>query len=72
MKYKDFLWYLNEKDNSDNKVIFNQAFTEFSFDNLVLSHEDKQVSLNGTLSGKTDKDLFLNLPVLEPSKDKLT
>ena len=60
LKYKDFLWYLNEKDDSDNKVIFNQAFTEFSFDNLVLSHEDKQVSLNGTLSGKTDKDLFLN------------
>lgn len=60
LKYKDFLWYLNETDGGDNKVIFNQAFTEFNFDNLVLSHEDKQISLNGNLSGKTDKDLFLN------------
>ena len=60
LKYKDFFWYLNETDSSDNKVIFNQAFTEFNFDNLVLSHEDKQISLNGELSGKTDKDLFLN------------
>ncbi len=60
LKYKDFLWYLNEKDGDDNKVIFDQALHHFTFDNLMLSHEDQYVSLTGNLTGSTDKDLFLN------------
>lgn len=79
LKYKDFLWYLNEKDGDDNKVIFDQALKHFTFDNLVLSHENQSVSLMGTLNGKTEKDLYLNfnsvpieklLPTLEDFSPK--
>lgn len=60
LKYKDFLWYLNEKDTDDNKVIFDKELKHFTFDNLVLSHENQNISLTGNLRGKTEKDLFLN------------
>ena len=59
MKFKDYLWYINEKDEDDNKVVFDKALKDFALDNIVLSHENQQVVLDGTLSGKTKKDLNL-------------
>lgn len=60
MKFKENLWYLNQKDHSDNKIVFDKSFKNFVFDNIILSHEGQSVSLNGTIDDRLHKDLELN------------
>ncbi|HJS00620.1 MAG TPA: translocation/assembly module TamB domain-containing protein [Flavobacterium sp.] len=59
MKFKENLWYLNQKENSDNKIVFDKSLKNFNFDNIILSHEEQSVSLNGTMNGNLNKDLEL-------------
>jgi TamB, inner membrane protein subunit of TAM complex len=77
VKFKNNLWYLNENETKDNKVVFDKLFKDFSIENLVMSHENEQINLSGNLNGKTTKDLKLNFknvdllkitPVLEKFK----
>ncbi len=75
LKFKDFLWYLNENNTKDNKVVFDKSLKNFSFDNIVMSHENQKIALTGDLKGKTYKDLKLNftdvqLDKLVPTVDK--
>lgn len=57
--FKNFLWYLNEKEEKDNKVVFNKKLNDFNIDRIVLSHNDQSVELNGDIKGKDYKDLEL-------------
>lgn len=59
MKFKENLWYLNEKDTPDNKIVFDKLLKNFNFDNLVLSHENQSVALNGEIKDRLNKDLEL-------------
>lgn len=59
LKYNDFMWYLNEYDEADNKIIFDKKLQNFTLDDIALSHENQQVRLNGTLNGRQNKDLNL-------------
>ncbi len=68
LKFKDNLWYLNEKDDAGNKVVFDKALKNFSIDNIVLSHQDQSIGLNGTLSGLQEKDLQLTFKEIDLSK----
>ena len=75
MMFKDFLWYINEKSNDKNKITFNKSFTNFSFDDLLVSHENQSVLLKGSITGTKDKDLQLtfnevNLSKITPTVDK--
>lgn len=60
MKFKENLWYLNQKDSPDNKIVFDKSFKNFNFDNIILSHEDQSVALNGTIKDRLNKDLELS------------
>ncbi|MEN9907065.1 MAG: hypothetical protein RLZZ540_206, partial [Bacteroidota bacterium] len=60
MKFKENLWYLNQKDSPDNKIVFDKTFKNFNFDNIVLSHENQSVALNGTIKDNLNKDLELS------------
>ena len=31
MKFKDYLWFINEKENNDNKIVFDKSFKNFKF-----------------------------------------
>jgi len=68
MKFKDYLWYLNESDSDDNKVVFDKALKNFSIDNIVMSHEQQKIELGGILKGKTYKDLKLNFTDVDLEK----
>lgn len=68
MKFKDYLWYLNENSEKDNQIIFDQFFKNFTFDNIVLSHEDQKIDLNGVIKGKDYKDLVLNFEDVDINK----
>lgn len=60
MMFKDFLWYLNEEENDKNTIVFDNNFTNFNFNELLISHENQSLKLNGFINGKTSKDLQLS------------
>lgn len=68
MKFKDYLWYLNESDTDDNKVIFDKALKNFTIDHIVMSHEQQKIELDGLLKGKNFKDLKLSFTEIELDK----
>lgn len=59
MMFKDFLWYINENSNYRNKIIFDNDFKNFSFDDIIVSHENQSIKLNGLVNNKINKDLQL-------------
>ncbi|KRB58142.1 translocation/assembly module TamB domain-containing protein [Flavobacterium sp. Root186] len=68
MKFKDYLWYLNEDAKKDNQIVFDQYFKNFTIDNIVLSHENQKIDLNGVIKGKDYKDLVLNFEDVDINK----
>lgn len=76
INFKDYLWYLNENDTRDNKIVFNKKLTDFSIDRISLSHNDQKMELSGMLRDSTYKDLKLTfndvaLEKITPSLDSL-
>ncbi|MEO8253466.1 MAG: translocation/assembly module TamB domain-containing protein [Flavobacterium sp.] len=59
MKFKENLWYLNEKEASNNKIVFDKLLKKFNFDDIILSHKEQSVSLKGTIKDSFNKDLEL-------------
>ncbi|RZJ29633.1 MAG: translocation/assembly module TamB [Flavobacterium sp.] len=77
LKFKDYLWYLNEKDDASNRIVFDKKLRNFSIDNIVMSHEGQDAKLSGTVIGKDYKDLQLtfhdiDLNKITPVLDKFT
>jgi len=60
MKFKENIWYLNQKDSPDNKIVFDKSFKNFNFDNIILSHENQSVALNGIIKDRHNKDFELS------------
>lgn len=74
--FKDYLWFLNEDDNHDSRLVFNKSMSDFSVDNFRLSHNNQFVQFGGVVKGKDFIDLELNfrdvdLSKITPSIDKL-
>ena len=61
IKLKDYLWYLNEKDAPNNQIVFDKSFKNFNFDDIIMSHENQEISFMGVIKGSTYKDLKVNL-----------
>ena len=68
LKFKDYLWFLNEKEATDNKIVFDKGLKNFSIDNLVMSHENQSIELNGKLRDNSYKDLQLSFHDINLSK----
>lgn len=60
VKFKDYLWFLNEKEESDNQIVFDKDFKNFNIDNIVISHENQKIDLNGVIKGTDYKDVVLS------------
>lgn len=60
LKFNDFLWYLNENDSDNNKIVFDKQFRNFNINDIMLSHDNQQVKLYGDIKDKTYKDLNLD------------
>lgn len=60
MQFKDYLWFLNEDETDDNKVVFDKKFKNFAIENFVMTHENQKIELMGKLRDSTFKDLQLN------------
>jgi hypothetical protein len=76
LQFKDYLWFLNEKENPEsNKIIFDKKGSNFSFDNITASHGNQTINFIGTWNGKQNKDLQLtfdnvNLNKVTPDVEK--
>ena len=70
LHFKDYLWYINESNSGDNRVVFDKMLRDFRVENIVMSHQGEQMELNGTLSGRDKKDL--NLTFEDITLEKIT
>ena len=61
IKLKDYLWFLNEKETANNQIIFDKSFENFNFDNIILSHENQEITFMGEIKGTTYKDLKVSI-----------
>jgi hypothetical protein len=60
VKFKDYLWFLNENDTQDNRIVFDKELKEFAIEDIVLSHEHQRIELLGMIRGNSYKDLKLS------------
>jgi hypothetical protein len=35
LKFKENLWFLNENDSEDNKIVFDKSFKNFDIDDII-------------------------------------
>ena len=42
--------------DEDNQIVFDQFFKNFTIDNIILSHENQKIDLNGVIKGNDYKD----------------
>ncbi len=70
IKLKDYIWYLNEGDLPNNRIVFDKELKGFKFDDIVLSNDNQKIALKGELKGKNYKDL--NLTFENVNLNKLT
>ncbi|WP_395046663.1 translocation/assembly module TamB domain-containing protein, partial [Flavobacterium sp.] len=70
VNFKNYLWFINENESKDNKIIFNKKMTDFSFERITMSHKNQVLELMGVLRDSTYKDLKLSLKDIE--LDKIT
>ncbi|MEH6658523.1 translocation/assembly module TamB domain-containing protein [Leeuwenhoekiella marinoflava] len=60
LKFKNNLWWLNEADNKNNKVVFDNNFMDWDIKELILSHNQERISLEGVVRDSTFKDIKTN------------
>ena len=77
IKFKDHIWYFNNKNDRRNKIIFDTKFNNIHIDGLVLNHKDEVIKLGGKITDSTYKDLSLqfknvDLDKITPAVDNLT
>ncbi len=77
VKFKDYVWFINEGETNDNKIIFDKYLKNFNFEKLTLSHNDQKIDFFGTMRDSTYKDFKLtfddvDLNKVTPSLDSLS
>lgn len=65
---KDYLWFINEKNDDKNKLVFDKGFKNFTFDDIIISHENQSMQITGLLDGKRTKDLRLSFHDVDLNK----
>uniref|UniRef100_UPI004049F4A1 translocation/assembly module TamB domain-containing protein n=1 Tax=Flavobacterium sp. TaxID=239 RepID=UPI004049F4A1 len=68
LSFKDYVWFVNEKEEYDNKIVFDKQFKNISFQDFTLSHNDQKMDFYGTIKDSTYKDLNLNFKNVDLNK----
>lgn len=59
IKLKNNLWFLNESNAANNRLIFDKKLTDFKLDDFIFSNKEQEIKLNGEFKGSTYKDVNL-------------
>jgi len=75
--FKGIPWFINEENDENNRVIFDNSFKDISIETIVLNHLDEQIAIRGELKGSNYKDLkaqFTNVDLrkITPTIDSLS
>ncbi|MBA3985395.1 MAG: translocation/assembly module TamB, partial [Flavobacteriales bacterium] len=57
--FKENKWFINERNDTLNKVVFDNNFKDIIIDSLVLSHNNELIQMSGILRDSSYKDLKL-------------
>jgi hypothetical protein len=57
IKIKNGLWFLNELNLSNNRVVFDKELKEFRLDDFILSNKKQEITIGGIFRGNDFKDL---------------
>jgi hypothetical protein len=68
LKFKDYLWFLNEAENANNKIVFDKSLKNFSIESIIMSHENQKMELVGQLKDLKNKDIKLDFQNVELGK----
>ena len=67
-KFKENIWYLNESENENNRIVFSTNFRELQIDSLVMSHENEQIRLRGRMNDTISKDFSMEFDNVDLAK----
>ena len=66
--FKNYQWYINEKETNGNTIVFDKGFKNFNFNQLTLSHNDQFIDFNGVIKGDSFKDFNFTFNDVDISK----
>ncbi|MHC5354487.1 translocation/assembly module TamB domain-containing protein [Myroides sp. LJL115] len=66
--FKDFLWTINQNQDTLNKVVFNKKLTDFTIEEINFSHGNQKVSFAGVMRDSTYKHLDLDFDKVDLAK----
>ena len=66
--FKNYQWYINEKETKGNTIVFDKGFKNFNFNQLTLSHNEQFIDFNGVMKGDTFKDFNFTFNDVDISK----
>lgn len=66
--FKNYQWFINEKETEGNTVVFDKSFKNFNFNQLTLSHNEQFIDFNGEMRGSTFKDFDFTFNDVDISK----
>jgi hypothetical protein len=55
--FKSNRWYINEENDDNNSIVFDNNFKDVDIKALVLSHKDERIALSGVMRDSTYKDI---------------
>jgi hypothetical protein len=58
--FKENTWTINKKRNKLNKIIFDRDFNDFDLNDIIINHNDEEISLSGTVRDSTYKKIDLD------------
>lgn len=59
IKLKNNLWFLNESNSTNNRLIFDKKLVDFKLDDFILSNKEQEIKLDGEFKGDDYRDLNL-------------
>ncbi len=68
IEFKDNLWYINQANDANNSVVFDNNLKDINIRTLVLSHKDERIDLSGKIKDSTYKDIKANFTNVDLSK----
>ncbi len=68
LNFKDYIWFINEDEEKDNKIVFDKKLSNFDFLDFTLSHDNQKMNFYGRLKDSTYKDLNLSFKDIDVNK----
>jgi TamB, inner membrane protein subunit of TAM complex len=66
--FKNYVWNINAVDTESNQIIFDKSLKNFAINDIVLTHEDQEIDLQGLIKGNNYKELYLNFKGVDLKK----